>query len=109
MLRNQREGWTPALRREYFTFANYALGFRGGNVYIQMLREMVVEALRNSTPAERQAVADITGRTFLAQPDFTVTPPNGPGRQWEVGEKHPSGPSLKLLNLLDRKGLQAVL
>jgi putative transcriptional regulator len=30
-------------------------------------------------------------------------------RQWEVGDKHPSGPSLKLLNLLDRKGLDALL
>lgn len=30
-------------------------------------------------------------------------------RKWEIGEKRPSGPSLKLLNLLDRKGLEAVL
>ncbi len=30
-------------------------------------------------------------------------------RKWEIGEKHPSGPSLKLLSLLDRKGLDAVL
>lgn len=30
-------------------------------------------------------------------------------RQWEIGEKHPSGPSLKLLNLIDRKGLDALL
>lgn len=30
-------------------------------------------------------------------------------RKWEAGDKHPSGPSLKLLNLLDRKGLQAVI
>ena len=30
-------------------------------------------------------------------------------RKWEIGEKHPSGPSLKLLNLLDRKGLESVL
>lgn len=30
-------------------------------------------------------------------------------RKWESGEKHPSGPSMKLLNLLDRKGLEAVL
>lgn len=30
-------------------------------------------------------------------------------RQWEQGEKKPSGPSLKLLNLLDRKGIEAVL
>ena len=30
-------------------------------------------------------------------------------RQWEIGAKHPSGPSLKLLDLLDRKGLEALL
>ena len=30
-------------------------------------------------------------------------------RQWEIGKKHPSGPSLKLLDLLDRKGLEALL
>ena len=30
-------------------------------------------------------------------------------RKWEVGDKHPSGPSLKLLSLLDRKGLEAVI
>lgn len=30
-------------------------------------------------------------------------------RKWEIGEKHPSGPSLKLLNLLERKGLEVVL
>ena len=30
-------------------------------------------------------------------------------RKWEIGDKHPSGPSLKLLDLLDRKGLEAIL
>jgi putative transcriptional regulator len=30
-------------------------------------------------------------------------------QKWEIGEKHPSGSSLKLLNLLERKGLEAVL
>ncbi|WP_217126543.1 helix-turn-helix domain-containing protein [Hydrogenophilus thiooxidans] len=30
-------------------------------------------------------------------------------RQWEQGEKHPSGPSQKLLNLLDRKGIEALI
>ena len=28
---------------------------------------------------------------------------------WEIGEMHPNGPSLKLLNLLERKGLEAAL
>lgn len=30
-------------------------------------------------------------------------------RKWEIGDKRPSGPSQKLLSLLERKGLDAVL
>jgi putative transcriptional regulator len=30
-------------------------------------------------------------------------------RQWEIGEKRPSGPSQKLLSLLDRKGLDVLI
>ena len=30
-------------------------------------------------------------------------------RQWEIGDKHPSGASQKLLNLLDRKGLEVLI
>ncbi len=30
-------------------------------------------------------------------------------RQWEIGKKHPSGPSRKLLDLLDRKGLETLI
>jgi len=29
-------------------------------------------------------------------------------QKWEIGEKHPGGPSLKLLNILDRKGMSAM-
>ena len=30
-------------------------------------------------------------------------------RQWEIGDKQPSGPSLKLLSLFDRKGLEVLI
>jgi len=30
-------------------------------------------------------------------------------RKWEVGDKRPSGPSQKLLDILERKGLEAML
>jgi len=30
-------------------------------------------------------------------------------QKWEIGDKKPSGPSLKLLSLIERKGLDAVL
>jgi putative transcriptional regulator len=29
-------------------------------------------------------------------------------QKWEIGDKHPAGPSLKLLSILDRKGLEAL-
>lgn len=29
-------------------------------------------------------------------------------RQWEIGEKRPSGPSSKLLNLLDKRGIEGL-
>lgn len=30
-------------------------------------------------------------------------------QKWEIGDKRPSGPSLKLLNLIERRGLESVL
>ena len=30
-------------------------------------------------------------------------------QKWEIGDKHPAGPSLKLLSILDRKGLDALI
>ena len=30
-------------------------------------------------------------------------------QKWEIGDKKPSGPSLKLLNLIEHKGLDAIL
>ena len=30
-------------------------------------------------------------------------------RKWEVGDKHPNGPSSKLLDIIERKGLEGVL
>jgi len=29
-------------------------------------------------------------------------------QKWEIGEKHPGGPSKKLLNILERKGIEAM-
>jgi putative transcriptional regulator len=30
-------------------------------------------------------------------------------QKWEIGDKHPAGPSLKLLSILDHKGLEALI
>lgn len=84
ILRSHREGWTADLRREYFEFLNYASEFTGGASYPGHLADMTAEALRNTTPQHRLAVAEVTGRTYLDTPDFEITPPQGPGRAWQV-------------------------
>ena len=42
------------------------------------------KALENASEAERAALADLTGETIAAKPDFAVTPPKGPGQVWTV-------------------------
>jgi len=47
----------------------------------------------------------------LSQPVFAavLNTSTSTVRQWEIGAKHPRGTSLKLLDILERKGLDAVL
>ncbi|MBW3629465.1 MAG: cytochrome C, partial [Gemmatimonadetes bacterium] len=64
ILRSHREGWTPDLARQYFTFINAQQQLRGGASYAGHMLDMEAEALRNMPAAVRVAVADLTGRTF---------------------------------------------
>jgi len=41
---------------------------------------------------------------FAAYPNTSVSTV----QKWEQGQKRPNGPSLKLLNLIERKGLEAL-
>jgi putative heme-binding domain-containing protein len=84
MLRTHKEGWTTELRRQYFEFLNFAAERPGGASYALMLADTRANALRNSTPEHRAAVADLTGRSFVATPDFEIRQPRGPGQAWTV-------------------------
>lgn len=56
-----------------------------------------IRALRDRLHLSQAALADVLGASAS-----TV-------RKWEAGDKHPSGPSRRLLDILDRKGIEAVL
>ena len=56
-----------------------------------------IRTLRDRTPLSPAVLASLLNTSLS-----TV-------RQWELGDKHPSGPSQKLLNLLERKGLEALI
>ena len=65
------------------------------------------------TPVRPLAAADIRAlraRERVSQAVFArhLNVTTGLISQWERGEKHPAGASLKLLNLVDRHGLAAI-
>jgi putative heme-binding domain-containing protein len=97
MLRNMKKNWTIAQRRAYFTFLSEAAKFKGGASYTGFLTNLRDEALGNCTNEERAALADLTGESFNPVPDFTITPPKGPGQVWTVASAapHTSGGAMK--------------
>ncbi len=65
-------------------------------------------AVDELAPAEIKLIRNKAG---MSQRVFALTLNVAPSlvSQWERGEKKPSGPSLKLLNLADKKGVHAIL
>ena len=60
---------------------------------------------------DSDAIKRIRNDAGMSQSVFALTLNVAPSlvSQWERGEKKPSGPSLKLLNLADKKGVDAIL
>ena len=58
-----------------------------------------------------ERICDLRKRVRLSQAVLASLLNTSPStvRQWEGGTKHPSGPSRKLLDLLDRKGIEALI
>lgn len=66
------------------------------------------------SPVRELSAADIKGlreRLNFSQPVFAhhLNTTASTVRKWEQGETHPTGPALKLLNVIADKGLEAIL
>ena len=75
------------------------------------MREFDRACLTNVEELDPQAIRRIRDQANMSQTIFALTLNVTPSlvSQWERGEKKPSGPSLKLLNLADKKGAEAIL
>lgn len=71
------------------------------------------EALQNLDvkPMTPTRIKRLRAKTHLSQAVFALTLNTSLStiQKWEAGDKSPSGPSLKLLSLIERKGLEIVL
>jgi putative heme-binding domain-containing protein len=86
-LREATTGWTPALRRAYFSWFPTTQPWQGGNSFRGFLNNIRKEALAKvSDSDERAALETLSTRVLptLATPEFA--PPRGPGRDYSLDE-----------------------
>jgi putative transcriptional regulator len=83
----------------------------GGLIDKRRMREYDALCLEPIADYTFEEIKEMRRRTNLSQAVFAqvLNTSLSTIRQWEIGKKHPSGPSKKLLSLLDRKGLEALL
>jgi putative transcriptional regulator len=84
---------------------------RAGLIDKQTMREFDVLTLppvRDLTPRQ---IRTLRSRTKMSQAVFAafLNTSVSTVQKWEIGEKKPSGPSLKLLNVIDKKGIDALI
>ena len=84
-LRAATAGWTPALRKSYFSWFPIATAWKGGNSFPKFLDNIRNDALANVPETERAAMLELSKSKPAATPGVTVAA-KGPGRAWTVDE-----------------------
>jgi putative transcriptional regulator len=88
-----------------------ARGLAGvGVVDLQTMRDLEALCLPPVHELSAKQIRAIRDRTRMSQAVFAAVLNTSVStvQKWEIGEKRPSGPSLKLLNVIERKGVDAL-
>jgi len=97
------------LREELYETARglYDLGAIGA----ETLRECDASRLRPLKPFRPTDIKRLRLKARASQAVFAayLNTSVSTVQKWEIGEKTPSGPALKLLNIVERKGLKALI
>jgi putative transcriptional regulator len=86
-------------------------GLRGaGLIDAKTMRDFDASCLTTVKDLSAKQIAAVRKRAGVSQAVFAsyLNVTTGLVSQWERGEKHPQGPSLKLLALVQKKGLDAI-
>lgn len=84
VLRNVRDGWTPAERKFYFGWLQQARKWSGGASYQGFINNIDKEAFDNATDAERLALETSGARKPYQVKELPK--PQGPGHAWTLDE-----------------------
>jgi putative transcriptional regulator len=88
-----------------------ARGLAGvGAVDQQTMRDLDALCLPPVHELSAKQIRAIRDRTRMSQAVFAAVLNTSVStvQKWEIGEKRPNGPSLKLLNVIERKGVEAL-
>jgi putative transcriptional regulator len=81
-----------------------------GIVPAKTMKEFDKSCLVEVKPMSPEKILEVRTKIGISQAVFAryLTVTTGTVAKWESGKKHPSGPALKLLDLVERKGLEAI-
>jgi len=81
-----------------------------GLISPQTMREFDAAGLPAIKPYSAEEIRSLRLRCRASQAVFAAYLNTSPStvQKWERGDKHPNGPSLKLLDLVERKGLEVL-
>jgi putative transcriptional regulator len=76
-------------------------------ITMRMMDELCLPPKRTFSAAD---IKRLRSQTQMSQPVFAILLGVGANTvaQWEQGQKKPSGPSARLLDVIDRKGIEAI-
>ena len=83
---------------------------KAGAMSMTTMREFDAACLRPVTSMTAAQIKRLRTRNKASQAVFAAYPNTSPStvQKWEQGLKKPNGPSLKLLNIVHEKGLEAL-
>jgi len=84
MLRNLKQGWSIAYRKQYFQWFETAMTYLGGTNYRGYIKNMKRDALLNTTPRERTILKPLIEAQWPKAKPLPV--PKGPGKNWAADE-----------------------
>lgn len=84
---------------------------RAGVLADHTMRELDALCLPPVRELSARQIRAIRSRARMSQAVFAavINTSVSTVQKWEIGEKRPSGPSLKLLDVIDRKGVEALM
>jgi putative transcriptional regulator len=107
-MKTKKQTKSPILEAVHETAADF---HAGGFISKRRMREYDALCLEPIPHYSRSKIRSLRKRHNISQAVLATVLNTSVStvRQWEIGAKQPSGPSLKLLDLLDRKGLEALI